>query len=81
MRVIWPFSSWFRYRAAKRRRKRHKEYVRDTIFHLKYSLINLALACERGDLSLTGFNRKSLNRARLIRRYETKLRHLERLVG
>ncbi len=74
----WGLAGYFRRRA---RRKAHRRYVEDTITSLKYSIINLALACERGDLSLTGFNRKVLNRARLIRRYEIKLGHLNRLVG
>ena len=79
MKIIWP--SIGGYWRRRRRRKQHREYVESTIFELKYSIINLALACERGDLSLVGFNRKVLNRARLIRRYETKLGHLNRLVG
>ena len=79
MNLIWP--QFLLYTAARRRRRRHLDYVKDTIVELRYKLINLALACERGDLSLTAFNRRSLNAARLIRRYEVKLGHLNRLVG
>ena len=79
MKIVWP--SFGGYWIRRRRRKQHRDYVQGVIVDLKYSIINLALACERGDLSLVGFNRKVLNRARLIRRYETKLGHLNRLVG
>ena len=79
MNILWP--QFLLYTAARRRRRAHLRYVRETIVQLRYKLINLALACERGDLSLTAFNRRSMNTARLIRRYEVKLGHLNRLVG
>lgn len=79
MRIQWP--SFPKIWAARRRRRAHKRYVEDTVINLRFKLINLALACERGDLSLTAFTRRSLNTARLIRRYEVKLGHLKRLVG
>ncbi len=65
----------------RKRRRAHKRYVNSTIFDLKYKIINLALRCERGDISLTAFNRRTLNAARLIRRYETKKSHLNKLIG
>ncbi len=64
----------------RKRRRAHLRYVSATIFELKYKIVNLALSCERGDISLTAFNRRTLNAARLIRRYETKRSHLNRLV-
>lgn len=67
--------------SKRQRRRRHFRYVERSILDLRFKLINLALACERGDLSMTAFNRRSLNAARLIRRYEVKLGHLKRLVG
>ena len=63
------------------RRRAHLRYVEDTITQLRFKILNLSLACERGDLSLVEFNRRVLNAARLIRRYETKLGHLRRLVA
>ncbi len=64
----------------RKRRRAHMRYVSSVIFELKYKIVNLALSCERGDISLTAFNRRTLNAARLIRRYETKRSHLNRLV-
>lgn len=77
------FRPWFKRNVmtASQRRRAHKRYVRDTIVELRFKIINLTLACERGDLSLTAFNRRALNAAVLIRRYEIKLAHLNRLVG
>ena len=77
------FRPWFKKNVmtATQRRRAHKRYVRNTIVELRYKIINLTLACERGDLSLTAFNRRALNTAVLIRRYEVKLAHLNRLVG
>ncbi len=69
------------YRRRRRRRRAHKKYVKRTLWDLKYKIINLALACERGDLSLVTFNRRILNTARLVRRYEHKLAVLNKLVG
>ena len=65
----------------RRRRKQHLDQVNRTIADLRFKIINLALRCERGDLSLTAFNRRTLNAARLIRRYETKKAQLNKLVG
>ena len=65
----------------KRRRKQHLNEVNRTITDLRFKIINLALRCERGDLSLTAFNRRSLNAARLIRRYEVKRSQLNRFIG
>ena len=74
---------WLRHNLypARMRRRAHRRYVERTVLELRYKIINLALACERGDLSLTAFNRRVLNTAVLIRRYEVKLGHLRRLVG
>jgi len=72
---------WFKGLMTKRQRRRaHLRYVEQTITQLKYKIVNLTLACERGDLSLVAFNRRALNTAVLIRRYETKLGHLNRLI-
>ena len=68
------------WRSKKRRRKAHLRHVNATIIDLRFKIINLTLACERGDLSLTAFNRRVLNAARLIRRYENKKAQLNRLV-
>ena len=65
----------------KRRRKQHLNEVNRTITDLRFKIINLALRCERGDLSLTAFNRRTLNAARLIRRYEVKKSQLNRYIG
>lgn len=65
----------------KRRRKKHLNNVNASVTDLRYKIINLALRCERGDLSLTAFNRRTLNAARLIRRYESKKAHLKRYIG
>ncbi len=82
--AFWVWRGWLQFdrdfMTKRRRRKKHLRYVDETIFHLKYKIINLALSCERGDISLTAFNRRTLNAARLIRRYQTKLQHLNRLV-
>ena len=64
----------------RQRRRAHLRYVESTIMQLRFKIINLTLSCERGDLSLTAFNRRVLNAAVLIRRYETKLGHLNRLI-
>ena len=72
---------WFKgFMTKRQRRKAHLKYVQDTIVQLRFKIINLTLACERGDLSLVAFNRRVLNAAVLIRRYETKLGHLNRLI-
>ena len=65
----------------KRRRKQHLREVNRTITDLRFKIINLALRCERGDLSLTAFNRRTLNAARLIRRYEVKKSQLNKYIG
>ena len=65
----------------RRRRKQHLKEVNRTITDLRFKIINLALRCERGDLSLTAFNRRTLNAARLIRRYEVKKSQLNRYIG
>ena len=64
----------------RQRRRRHLRAVDSIITDLRYKIINLALRCERGDLSLTAFNRRTMNAARLIRRYEIKRNHLNKLV-
>ena len=65
----------------RRRRKAHLRYVRAIILELKYKLINLALSCERGELSETAFLRRSKNAAKLILRYEVKKVQLTRFIG
>ena len=66
--------------SKRQRRRRHYRHVRDVIVDLRYKIINLTLACERGDISETAFLRRTMNAAKLIRRYEVKKSHLNRLV-
>ena len=78
--VVWPrvCRDW---RSKRSRRKAHLQYVSATNTELRYKLINLALACQRGDLSEREFVRRSLNTAKLIRRYEVKRAQLNRFIG
>ena len=66
--------------SKRQRRKAHMRAIDATITDLRYKIINLALRCERGDLSLTAFNRRTMNAARLIRRYEIKRGHINRYI-
>ena len=78
--VVWPriCKDW---RGKRQRRKAHLRYVSATNTELKYKIINLALAYERGDISEKAFLRRSYNAAKLIRRYEVKRSQLNRFIG
>ena len=78
--VVWPrvCKDW---RSKKKRRKAHLQYVSATNTELRYKIINVALAYERGDISEKAFLRRSYNAAKLIRRYEVKRAQLNRFIG
>ena len=77
---VWPKidRNW---RSKKRRRKQHLRAIDKICTDLRFKIINLALRCERGDLSLTAFNRRTLNAARLLRRYEVRRNTLNKFIG
>jgi len=65
----------------KNRRKRHQEYIRNEIWALKYSIINLTLNYARGDISQEGFLRRSKNKGMLILKRERYLSKVKPFLG
>lgn len=78
--VLWPRIDK-KWRSKRRRRKQHLQAINGICIELRFKIINIAMACERGDLSLTAFNRRTLNAARLLRRYEVKKNQLTKFIG
>ena len=77
---VWP--SIDRQIMTKRRRRRaHLRYVKEVITELRFTVLNLALKCERGEISEVDFTKRSLNTAKLLRRYEIKRAQLNRFIG
>lgn len=62
------------------RKRKHLNYVVDEIMHLRYSIINLALAFARNEITETTYHRRVSSKALLLAKYERYSRQLRRWI-